>query len=96
MGGHEAKWEQQPDKSGSVGQYYCARCKLTLQVWYNENRVVERCTGWYWQIEDGSGAIIDSAGNKYAPKYEVDSEALDEVRQEGVLRFESVPCRRAN
>ena len=96
MGGHEAKWEQQPDKSDSIGQYYCAKCKLTLQVWYNQNRVVETCTGWYWQIVDGSGRVLDSAGNKYACRYEFDAGALDEVKKESLLRFDRVPCRRSN
>jgi hypothetical protein len=66
MAGHEADWVQQPAfGSRSVGQYYCSRCGLELDVWYNENRVAEFCTGWIWRIRDRSGQNIEEAGNKY-------------------------------
>lgn len=96
MRGHEGAWCQQPDKSGSIGQYYCSKCKLTLEIGYNQNRDAEACTGWYWQIIDSSSNVVAEAGNKHAPKYEFDVDALDEVRREGLLRFDSVPCQRSN
>ena len=96
MSGHEAIWEQQPAKDGCVGQYYCAKCKLTLQIWYNQNRVSEACTGWIWEIVNDSGTVVDSAGGKYARRYEFDSEALEEVKKAGLMRFDSVSCRRSN
>jgi hypothetical protein len=96
MNRHEAAWEQQPDIIGGVGQYYCTKCKLTLEVGYNQNRDAEVCSGWQWEIVDHSGKVVYSNGNKYVRKYEFDAEALEDVKKEGLLRFDSVPCRRCN
>ena len=82
MNRHEAEWAQQPDTIGGIGQCYCTKCKLTLEVGYNQNRDAEVCSGWHWEIVDQSGRVVDSAGSKYARKYEFDPEALDEVKKE--------------
>ena len=97
MAGHEAKWAQQPDfHSESVGQYYCSKCKLELDIWYNQNRANEFCTGWHWRIrDDGGHGRSDYAGGAQA-KYIPDVEALAEVRREGLERFDSFPCLRSN
>jgi hypothetical protein len=96
MASHDAKWVQAPDlDTGAVGQYYCSRCNLLLVVAYNRH-YEESLTGWHWQIEDSDGHIVDSAGNKYATKYEPGIGLFDEVREEGLRRFDSVPCRRSN
>jgi hypothetical protein len=98
MIGHEATWVHAPDfKSGQVGQYYCARCKLELDVAYNQNRENESCTGWYWEIRDhGDYGRSGSAGTKHVATYEPDIHALDEVKREGLARFDSFPCLRSN
>jgi hypothetical protein len=95
--GHEAKWAQVPNLK-VVGQYYCSKCSLELDIWYNQNRVNESCTGWYWEIKDNSdhGRRSASAGTEHVAKYEPDAEALDEVRKEGLAKFNSFPCLRSN
>jgi hypothetical protein len=69
---------------------------IGLDIWYNQNRDVESCTGWHWEISDGSGQVRDSAGNKHARRYEPDIGALDEIKKEALLRFNSLPCSRSN
>jgi hypothetical protein len=96
MTSHDATWAQVPDcDSGAVGQYYCSTCKLQLTIEY-QRHYEESLTGWHWQIQDSDGHVVDSAGNKYATKYESGIGLLDEVREEGLRRFDSVPCRRSN
>ena len=93
---HEGKWVRVPGLvSGTIGQYYWPNCKLELDVWYNESRANESCTGWYWQITDnGNYGRSAAAGAKYAPSYDPDDQALDEVKIEGLARFDSFPCLR--
>lgn len=55
---------------------------------------MESATGWHWTIEDGAGQMIDSAGNKNASKYEPEVEELDTVMEEGVQKFNALPCHR--
>jgi hypothetical protein len=96
---HEAEWVQQPtlDRQAPIGQYYCPKCKLEMLVSYNQNRVVESCTGSYWEIVDGSGRGRNaSAGSTHAAKYEFDVKALDEIKREGLSAFDSFPCLRSN
>jgi hypothetical protein len=94
--GHNATWLYAPDcDSRAVGQYYCAKCRLTLELGYNRH-YESSVTGWHWTIKDGSGEIVDAAGNKLAPKYEPDVGALAEIKEEAVRRFDSIPCARAN
>ena len=94
--GHEATWVQVPEfESGTVGQYYCSKCKLELDIGYNQH-YIESCIGWHWKIRDSSGQVVDSAGNKHASKYEPDIGALDEIKEEGLRRFDSIPCLRSN
>jgi hypothetical protein len=96
MADHKASWVQVPDlDTGGVGQYYCSECKLQLDIGYNRH-YAESATGWYWNIQDGDGQIIDSAGNEYVAKYEPAIGALDDVREEGLRAFDSLPCRRCN
>jgi hypothetical protein len=97
MTSHEATWAQLPDiDTGSVGQYYCSRCKLLLTIGYNRH-YQESATGWHWEICEGDGGqIVESAGNKYATKYEPAIGVLDDVREEALRRFNALPCRRAN
>jgi hypothetical protein len=96
MAGHDAKWTQVPDfDTGAVGQYYCSRCKLLLMVGYNKNEN-ESATGWFWEIHDSVGGMVDSAGNEYVATYEPGIGLLDDVREEGLRRFDAVPCRRSN
>ena len=94
--GHDAKWTQLPDlHTGIVGQYHCSKCRLTLLIGYNRHYEPD-LTGWYWNIEDSAGQRIDSAGSKHISKYEQDVEALAEVQEEGLRRFESLACRQSN
>ena len=95
LASHEANWAQEPDVN-NIGQYYCSKCKLELNIWYSKNSDGESCNGWYWEISDGSGQVVNSAGNKRAPRYEPDVEALDEIKKEALLRFDSLPCSRSN
>jgi hypothetical protein len=96
MTNHEATWVQVPDfETGSVGQYYCSRCKMHLALGYNRH-YVESATGWHWEIRDGNGQIVESAGNKCASKYEPAVGALDDVREEALRRFNFLPCHRSN
>jgi hypothetical protein len=94
--GHNATWVYVPDyASGTIGQYYCSTCKLTLELGYNRHYEAT-ATGWYWTIRDRSGQIVDSAGNKRASKYEPAVGALEEVKQEAKGRFDSITCRQVN
>ena len=96
MARHEACWAQDPDlDTKNVGQYYCSKCKLRLVVWYNQN-YVESATGWYWEIRDSDNQIVDSAGNKYIETYEPAIGLLDDIKEEGLRKFESWPCRRSH
>jgi hypothetical protein len=89
---HTATWVDLPDHdSGTVGQYYCSMCKLTLELAYTRHYEAS-ATGWHWTIRDAGGQIVDSAGNKHAPKYESAVGALEEVKEEAVRRFNSTPC----
>jgi hypothetical protein len=97
MGNHEARWARQPEVgTGSIGQYYCSKCKLELDVGYGQNRDNESCTGWHWEIEDHSGHGRNASAGTSAAKYVVDPDALDEVKAEGLARFDSFPCLRSN
>ena len=88
--GHDAKWTKLPNlRTGNVGQYHCSKCRLTLLIGYNRH-YEPKLTGWHWKIEDSAGQRIDSAGSKHISKYEQDVEALAEVQEAGLRRFESV------
>jgi hypothetical protein len=96
MATHEATWAQLPDSAtGSIGQYYCGKCKLLLLLAYNQH-YVESTTGWHWEIQDANGQVIESAGNKHVSKYELAVVVLDDVREEGLRKFDSLPCQRSN
>ena len=93
---HNATWVYVPDyDSQEVGQYYCSTCKLVVELGYNRHYEAS-ATGWHWKIRDSSGQIVDSAGNKHIPKYEPAVGALDEVKDEAIRRFDSIPCLRSN
>jgi hypothetical protein len=94
MAGHEANWQQIPDFSTrNIGQYHCSKGNLLLTIGYN---LVEAATGWYWEIRDADNQIVDSVGNKYVEIYESAVGLFDDVKDEGVQRFDSLPCRRPN
>src|ERR1700723_3153263 len=95
MTSHEATWVQVPDfDTGRVGQYYCSKCRLVLLLAYNKH-YIESAMGWHWEIHDGNGQTLESAGNKYVSKYEPAIGVMDDIREEGLRRFDSFPCRRA-
>jgi hypothetical protein len=50
-----------------------------------------------WEIVDGSGQGRNaSAGSTQLAKYELDVSALDEIKREGLLAFDSLPCLRSD
>jgi hypothetical protein len=89
---HEATWVYLPAlETGQCGQYYCSKCKSQLIIAYNKH-YIETLTGWHWKIEDSTGQQVDSMGNKHVSKYEPDIQALDEIKEDGLRRFNSLPC----
>jgi hypothetical protein len=69
---------------------------IELDIEFSQNRDNESCSGWHWEIEDRGGhGRIASAGTR-AVKYVPDPEALDEVKSEGLAKFNSFPCPRSN
>jgi len=96
MTNHEAKWIQLPDlDTKAIGQYYCSKCKLQLEIGFNLH-YEQSATGWYWEISDSSGQVVDSMGNRHAFKYEPGIGMLEEIKTEGIQRLNSLDCRRSN
>jgi len=91
MASHEAAWASHPDfETEQYGQYYCSKCKSQLIVGYNKH-YIESLVGWHWKIWDSASQEVDSMG-KYASIYEPDINALEEIKEEGLRRFDSLPC----
>jgi hypothetical protein len=94
---HDAKWHQEPDHTtGAIGQYRCQSCGLLLRVGYNKHYEPTE-TGWYWTLTDSFEETVGSSGNKWGGQtYEAGESLLDDVRTEGLQRFNTVPCRPSN
>jgi hypothetical protein len=66
-----------------------------MMLGYNKH-YEESARGWHCEIQSGDGQVLEFMGNRYVSKYDPAVGALDDVREEGLQKFNYLPCRRSN